>query len=199
MVENWTFSLFFCVAEMWGAVVISVLFWTLANEVTPCLTTCAASQGAAMHILGVHTQRGQNHLTLIAAVRPAFATPLLSLPSRAPAQTVLSSNAPKGRNSTGTNVACEWARAVPRGSDLGVRQVCTVAEAKAIYPLMGIAANVALVAAGNLMKAVNLALKVAGPSLPAYWHATCVRTVGTASAGARHQGCQHTIVASCRQ
>ena len=33
VVENWTFSLFFCVAELWGAVVISVLFWTLANEV----------------------------------------------------------------------------------------------------------------------------------------------------------------------
>ena len=70
VVENWTFSLFFCVAELWGAVVISVLFWTLANE------------------------------------------------------------------------------------------VCTVGEAKTIYPLMGIAANVALVAAGNFMKAVNLALPV---------------------------------------
>ena len=42
-----------------------------------------------------------------------------------------------------------------------------MAEAKAIYPLMGIAANVALVAAGNVMKAVNLALKVLGPSQPA--------------------------------
>lgn len=39
-------------------------------------------------------------------------------------------------------------------------KVCTVGEAKAIYPLMGIAANVALVAAGNFMKAVNLALPV---------------------------------------
>lgn len=39
-------------------------------------------------------------------------------------------------------------------------QVCTVGEAKAIYPLMGIAANVALVAAGNFMKAVNAALPV---------------------------------------
>lgn len=33
VVENWTFSLFFCAAELWGTVVISVLFWTLANEV----------------------------------------------------------------------------------------------------------------------------------------------------------------------
>ncbi len=33
VVEYWTFSLFFCVAELWGSVVISVLFWSLANEV----------------------------------------------------------------------------------------------------------------------------------------------------------------------
>ena len=70
VVENWTFSLFFLVAELWGAVVISVLFWTLANE------------------------------------------------------------------------------------------VCTVKEAKTIYPLMGIAANVALVAAGNFMKLVSRGLAV---------------------------------------
>ena len=70
MVENWTYSCFFLVAELWGAVVISVLFWTLANE------------------------------------------------------------------------------------------VCTVKEAKTIYPLMGIAANVALVAAGNFMKLVHRGLDV---------------------------------------
>ena len=68
MVEHWTFSLFFCVAELWGSVVISVLFWTLAND------------------------------------------------------------------------------------------VCTVADAKTIYPLMGIAANIALVVAGNYMKWVNRSL-----------------------------------------
>ncbi|KAL3133509.1 hypothetical protein ABBQ38_007368 [Trebouxia sp. C0009 RCD-2024] len=33
VVENWTFSLFFCIAELWGSVVISVLFWSLANDV----------------------------------------------------------------------------------------------------------------------------------------------------------------------
>lgn len=26
-IENWTYSAFFCIAELWGAVVISVLFW----------------------------------------------------------------------------------------------------------------------------------------------------------------------------
>jgi ATP:ADP antiporter, AAA family len=33
LVGNWTYSLFACAAELWGAVVISVLFWSLANEV----------------------------------------------------------------------------------------------------------------------------------------------------------------------
>jgi hypothetical protein len=65
VVENWTFSLFFCFAELWGSVVIAVLFWTLAND------------------------------------------------------------------------------------------VCTVEEAKTVYPMMGISANVALVAAGNYMKYVS--------------------------------------------
>jgi AAA family ATP:ADP antiporter len=31
--ENWTFSLFFGTAELWGTISISVLFWTLANDV----------------------------------------------------------------------------------------------------------------------------------------------------------------------
>lgn len=62
MIENWTFSAFFCVAELWGSVVISVLFWSLANS------------------------------------------------------------------------------------------YCSVSDAKTIYPLMGIAANVALVVSGNYVK-----------------------------------------------
>ena len=65
MYEHWTYSVFFCVAELWGAIVISVLSWTLANE------------------------------------------------------------------------------------------LCTVSEAKTVYPLVGIAANFALVLAGNVMKFVN--------------------------------------------
>lgn len=65
MVENWLYSLFFCAGELWGGVVISVLFWSLANE------------------------------------------------------------------------------------------VCSVSDAKTIYPLMGIAANIALVVSGNYMKWIN--------------------------------------------
>ena len=33
IVRNWTFSLFYLMAEMWGSVVVSILFWGLANQI----------------------------------------------------------------------------------------------------------------------------------------------------------------------
>jgi ATP:ADP antiporter, AAA family len=33
-VENWTFSLFYIMAELWGSAVVSLLFWGFANEIT---------------------------------------------------------------------------------------------------------------------------------------------------------------------
>lgn len=45
MIEYWTFSLFYCASELWGSVVISVLFWSLANEV--CTVTEAKVRQAA--------------------------------------------------------------------------------------------------------------------------------------------------------
>ena len=34
LVRNWTFALFYIAAEMWGSVVVGLLFWSFANEVT---------------------------------------------------------------------------------------------------------------------------------------------------------------------
>ena len=34
IIRNWSFALFYVMAEMWGSVVTSVLFWGFANEVT---------------------------------------------------------------------------------------------------------------------------------------------------------------------
>lgn len=34
MVRNWLFTLFYCASELWGDVVLSLLFWGLANETT---------------------------------------------------------------------------------------------------------------------------------------------------------------------
>lgn len=34
MVRNWLFTLFYCVSELWGDVMLSLLFWGLANETT---------------------------------------------------------------------------------------------------------------------------------------------------------------------
>ena len=91
VVENWTFSLFFCSAELWGSVVIAVLFWTLAND------------------------------------------------------------------------------------------VCTVDEAKTVYPMMGIAANVALVAAGNYMKFVS-ATVLKGATTQVFLQTMVTTIVGTSIA-----------------
>jgi AAA family ATP:ADP antiporter len=33
-VRNWMFTLFYVAAELWGDVVLSLLFWGLANEMT---------------------------------------------------------------------------------------------------------------------------------------------------------------------
>ena len=34
MIGNWSFSVFYIMSELWGSVVISVLFWQFANEIT---------------------------------------------------------------------------------------------------------------------------------------------------------------------
>ncbi len=34
MYQNWTFSLFYALSELWGSMVLSVLFWGFANEIT---------------------------------------------------------------------------------------------------------------------------------------------------------------------
>ena len=44
MIRLWTFSLFYLMAELWGSVVLSLLFWSFANQVQEdCFTvgTCA--------------------------------------------------------------------------------------------------------------------------------------------------------------
>ena len=34
MIRNWTFTLFYVISELWGSMVLSVLFWGFANQVT---------------------------------------------------------------------------------------------------------------------------------------------------------------------
>jgi ATP:ADP antiporter, AAA family len=34
IIRNWSFAVFYVMAEMWGSVVASLLFWGFANEVT---------------------------------------------------------------------------------------------------------------------------------------------------------------------
>ncbi len=34
MLRNWTYTLFFCMSELWGDVCMGLLFWGLANDTT---------------------------------------------------------------------------------------------------------------------------------------------------------------------
>jgi AAA family ATP:ADP antiporter len=36
ILRNWTYCLFYVMAELWGSVVVSVLFWGFANQVRCC-------------------------------------------------------------------------------------------------------------------------------------------------------------------
>ena len=36
ILRNWTFCLFYVMAELWGSVVVSLLFWGFANQARPC-------------------------------------------------------------------------------------------------------------------------------------------------------------------
>ena len=44
ILRNWTFCLFYVMAELWGSVVVSVLFWGFANQVITS-TLCAPLTG----------------------------------------------------------------------------------------------------------------------------------------------------------
>jgi hypothetical protein len=44
ILRNWTYCLFYVMAELWGSVVVSVLFWGFANQVggVGCMTPLQA-------------------------------------------------------------------------------------------------------------------------------------------------------------
>ena len=43
--RNWSFCLFYVMAELWGSVVVSLLFWGFANQVSHCCMLSASAQG----------------------------------------------------------------------------------------------------------------------------------------------------------
>lgn len=51
ILRNWTYCLFYVMAELWGSVVVSVLFWGFANQIT---TVEEASQFYPLFGLGAN-------------------------------------------------------------------------------------------------------------------------------------------------
>jgi AAA family ATP:ADP antiporter len=54
MLRNWTFTAFFCAAELWGDVCMGLLFWGLANE-----TTSLADAGTLYPLFGLGANLAQ--------------------------------------------------------------------------------------------------------------------------------------------
>lgn len=48
ILRNWTFCLFYVMAELWGSVVVSLLFWGFANQVR-CMLLCVCAS-RSMHV-----------------------------------------------------------------------------------------------------------------------------------------------------
>ena len=79
VLRNWTYSLFYLLANMWGSVVVSLLFWGTANDVVtvPEAKKCAApaphhrlpDQGPRLHHHIRHHPH-VHHLQVLPALRP---------------------------------------------------------------------------------------------------------------------------------
>lgn len=69
MFRNWTFTLFYVVSELWGSIVLTVLFWGFANEITKIhearrfygtLSVVASSAGIIAGFFGNFLTNSQN-------------------------------------------------------------------------------------------------------------------------------------------
>ena len=64
IIRNWTFAVFYTMAELWGSVVVSLMFWGFANEVTT-----VPGGGQVLPALRPRRQRGPHLLGAVRAVR----------------------------------------------------------------------------------------------------------------------------------
>lgn len=76
ILRNWTYCLFYVMAELWGSVVVSVLFWGFANQArrlvrgrgaAPCFFTSPPGRSPVPPFSGHHRRRGQ---AVLPPVRP---------------------------------------------------------------------------------------------------------------------------------
>merc|ERR1712118_132623 len=47
ILRNWTYCLFYVMAELWGSVVVSVLFWGFANQICPSTRPSSSTRSSA--------------------------------------------------------------------------------------------------------------------------------------------------------
>ena len=57
ILRNWTFCLFYVMAELWGSVVVSLLFWGFANQVTKSCLQHAYMSFVRQAVLNCRSER----------------------------------------------------------------------------------------------------------------------------------------------
>lgn len=70
IIRNWSFALFYVMAEMWGSVVASLLFWGFANEVT----TVEEAKKYCTYRVALLEHMGLKTTTLLPALTDSFFT-----------------------------------------------------------------------------------------------------------------------------
>ena len=151
ILRNWTFCLFYVMAELWGSVVVSLLFWGFANQVrrpARCIWQLSL------------------YFSTTGSCLPACSLPAIGWACHIATQ--LSAPIEEQRPETTQRIfisyAGTWLKQAfgrlhsPNFPDCAqhhphvLAQITTVDEAKTFYPLFGLGANVALIFSGRAVK-----------------------------------------------
>ena len=104
--KHWTLSIFYIIAELWSSIVLSTLFWGLANEVTSlkqakrfygvfgiASNLAALAAGIAANMLGFVVQNSWNHMVSIFIITVTICGIIIMLIFRWQNKTVFTPNA----------------------------------------------------------------------------------------------------------
>ena len=141
-VRNWTFSVFYCVSEMWGDIGLSLLFWC---------ALCSAARQCAFDVAAGDQWVNFGHCERCAALQEPHTDVSHWLCHGSKALQGLAHSQPAEQ------------RFMPRTFITGPTCLCrtlanettSIADAAVLYPLFGIGANVAQVFAGQCLKALG--------------------------------------------
>ncbi|KAF7123462.1 hypothetical protein RHSIM_Rhsim12G0194900 [Rhododendron simsii] len=140
IIRIWSFCLFYVMAELWGSVVVSVLFWGFANQDGKKSTLALIASFDCFHLT-----EADNDDKFVASM-------------------LLASMFVNGIDITMFPISNVLAGTANNSSML-LLQITTVEEAKKFYPLFGLGANVALIFSGRTVKYFSSLRQSLGPGV----------------------------------